>query len=325
MSSQDHYATCTPIPLVGARALQHRRDLPAPLGARDARGGRDPPGRRRRPAVPFTYAALQRDARRLSNALGSLGVTRGDRVAIVMPQRPQTAVALMAVFQMGAIAVPLSVLFGAEALQSRLQRQRREGGHRRRGLGRRDRARCARPAPRCARVMGGGAADSARRRRRGAARWPRRAPRSRPTDTRADDPALLIYTSGTTGPAKGAVIPHRALIGNLQRLRRSQNWFEGDGPFWSPGRLGLDRRPDGRAAAHAVLRPHDRRLARAASTPSLALKLMERHRRHAHLPVSDRAEGDDARRARAARAAIRRWRCNAIMSAGEAVGEGVFA
>src|ERR1700761_1019806 len=72
------------------------------------------------PAVPFTYAALQRDARRLSNALGSLGVTRGDRVAVVMPQRAQTAIALMAVFQMGAIAVPLSVLFGAEALQSRL-------------------------------------------------------------------------------------------------------------------------------------------------------------------------------------------------------------
>ena len=70
--------------------------------------------------MPFTYAALQGDARRLSNALGSLGVTRGDRVAVVMPQRPQTAVALMAVFQMGAIAVPLSTLFGAEALQSRL-------------------------------------------------------------------------------------------------------------------------------------------------------------------------------------------------------------
>ena len=49
-------------------------------------------------SVPFTYASLQRDARRLSNALGSLGVTRGDRVAIVMPQRPQIAVALMAVF-----------------------------------------------------------------------------------------------------------------------------------------------------------------------------------------------------------------------------------
>src|ERR1700757_4032358 len=73
------------------------------------------------PAVPHTYAALQRDARRLSSALGSLGVARGDRVAIVMPQRPQTAIALMAVFQMGAIAVPLSVLFGAEALQSRLK------------------------------------------------------------------------------------------------------------------------------------------------------------------------------------------------------------
>ena len=97
-----------------AQVCLHRwaRDTPAAVAIIQDAGDGAP--------IPYTYAALQRDARRLSNALGSLGVTRGDRVAIVMPQRPQTAVALMAVFQMGAIAVPLSVLFGAEALQARL-------------------------------------------------------------------------------------------------------------------------------------------------------------------------------------------------------------
>jgi acetyl-CoA synthetase len=60
--------------------------------------------------------------------------------------------------------------------------------------------------------------------------------------TVANDPAVLIYTSGTTGPPKGALIPHRALIGNLSGFVCSQNWFGFDGVnnvssdavFWSP-------------------------------------------------------------------------------------------
>jgi acetyl-CoA synthetase len=43
--------------------------------------------------------------------------------------------------------------------------------------------------------------------------------------TKADEGAVLIYTSGTTGPPKGALIPHRALIGNLPGFVCSQNWF----------------------------------------------------------------------------------------------------
>jgi len=66
-----------------------------------------------------------------------------------------------------------------------------------------------------------------------------------PVDTLADDPAILIYTSGTTGNPKGALLAHRALIGNLSGFVASQNWFgfdpHGDGAqlgtqavFWSP-------------------------------------------------------------------------------------------
>ena len=68
-----------------------------------------------------TYAELQHQANRLSGALASLRVGRGDRVAIVLPQRFETAVAYMAVLQMGAVAVPLSQLFGPEALEYRLK------------------------------------------------------------------------------------------------------------------------------------------------------------------------------------------------------------
>src|SRR5512135_3304274 len=69
----------------------------------------------------YTYAALQADANRLSNALRALGVQRGDRVAIVLPQSPETAVAHVAIYQLGAVAMPLSLLFGPDALEYRLQ------------------------------------------------------------------------------------------------------------------------------------------------------------------------------------------------------------
>src|SRR6188768_4243540 len=69
----------------------------------------------------LSYSQLQHDANRVSNLLRSLGVQRGDRVAIVMPQRFETAIAYMAVFQLGAVAMPLSMLFGPDALEYRLQ------------------------------------------------------------------------------------------------------------------------------------------------------------------------------------------------------------
>jgi acetyl-CoA synthetase len=69
----------------------------------------------------LSYQELQVRANAMSNLLEALGVQRGDRVAIVMPQRFETAIAYMAVFQLGAVAMPLSMLFGPEALEYRLQ------------------------------------------------------------------------------------------------------------------------------------------------------------------------------------------------------------
>src|SRR5687768_18133330 len=68
----------------------------------------------------YSFWDIQQAANRLSNALAGLGVRRGDRVALVLPQRPETAIAYVAIFQMGAIALPLSHLFGPEALEYRL-------------------------------------------------------------------------------------------------------------------------------------------------------------------------------------------------------------
>ncbi len=79
----------------------------------------------------ISYRQLQLDANRLSHLLRSLGIERGDRIAIVMPQRPETAIAHIAIYQLGAIAMPLAMLFGPDALEYRLQNSNADTGDRR--------------------------------------------------------------------------------------------------------------------------------------------------------------------------------------------------
>ena len=190
----------------------------------------------------YTYSQLQQQANRLSNVLHGLGVRRGDRVGIVLPQRFETAVAYMAVLQMGAVAMPLSMLFGPEALQYRLHDSEAvvvigdASSLAALGSVRDD-------CPLLTTVVGVGSAAATRSADLNYAAALAKAPRSfTAVDTRADEAAVLIYTSGTTGNPKGALIPHRALIGNLPGFVASQNWFGFDGKknrssqavFWSP-------------------------------------------------------------------------------------------
>ena len=191
-------------------------------------------------STPFSYLELQQQANRLSQVLAGLGVRTGQRVAIVMPQRFETAVAYMAVLQMGAVAMPLSMLFGPEAIEYRLQDGEAvlaicdESSIENVLL---VRERC----PTLRSVLGVGAA-AARAGLDYGKLLEQASPRFIPMATQADAPAVLIYTSGTTGNPKGALIPHRALIGNLTGFVCSQNWFGFNGRdnqetqaiFWSP-------------------------------------------------------------------------------------------
>jgi len=181
----------------------------------------------------ITYGELQAQANRLSHALKRLGARRGDRIAIVMPQRIETAVAQIAVQQIGAVAMPLSMLFGPDALAYRLHNsEARLAIADESGI---DNLLAARPECHAlATVLAVGEA-----RGRGDVDWEAALARESAVFVReaahADDAAILIYTSGTTGPPKGALIAQRALIGNLPGFVASQDWFpQDDSVLWSP-------------------------------------------------------------------------------------------
>ncbi len=70
--------------------------------------------------TPTTYGELREISDRLSHALRARGIGRGDRVALLLPQSIETAIAHLAAYKLGAIAVPLAALFGGDALRHRL-------------------------------------------------------------------------------------------------------------------------------------------------------------------------------------------------------------
>jgi acetyl-CoA synthetase len=180
-----------------------------------------------------TFWDIQRQANRLANVLAALGTLAGDRVAILLPQCPETAIAHVAIYQMGALAVPLSHLFGPDALEYRLGDS---GAHVAivddsslpKLLALRDRL------PQLRHVIGVGAALG-----KGVKAWAEvlehASPRYTPALTAADDAAMIIYTSGTTGKPKGALMAHRTLLGNLSGYVCSHDFFPQAGDmFWSP-------------------------------------------------------------------------------------------
>jgi acetyl-CoA synthetase len=180
----------------------------------------------------YSYAELSRASARLANALRARGVERGDRVAILLPQTPETTLTHIACYKIGAIALPLFTLFGEDGLIFRLKDSAAKAlitdaanlekvlriredldtlqiiysiDHREKGvrgfwqdLGKaRDRTEIAKTSP--------------------------------------DDPAFLSYTSGTTGPAKGALHGHKVLLGHLPGAITHHDFAPQPGDcFWTP-------------------------------------------------------------------------------------------
>lgn len=189
--------------------------------------GLDPQGTVRQ----YTFLDLKRASSRLANVLAAKGVGRGDRIGILLPQCPETAIAHLAAYRMGAVAVPLFTLFGEDALEYRLA----DSGAK--AVVTSDESlpkieAIADRVPALAAVLTVGADDPA------TDFWnclERARDDFATADTGPDDPVLLIYTSGTTGPPKGALHSQRVLLGHLPGVELPHDFFPQPGDlFWTP-------------------------------------------------------------------------------------------
>jgi len=177
----------------------------------------------------FTFDDLQRLSNRCANALAGVGVRAGDRVGILLPQRPETAIVHLAVYKLGAVAVPLFVQFGPDALEHRLA----DSGARALITDGENLAKVPHGLTDLATVLvvdgdSGGHPLF----------WPALEHAHddfTPADTGRDDPALIIYTSGTTGKPKGALHAHRVLLGHLPGVQLPHDFFPQPGDlYWTP-------------------------------------------------------------------------------------------
>ncbi len=181
---------------------------------------------------PVSYGALKAQSNRLANLLVSSGITRGERVAILLPQSREVAESHIAIYKMGAIALPLAVLFGIDALSYRLE----DAGvtaliTNAAGLAKLRAAPGGMPRFKVLLSIDG-ADEEALGYEQALAEH---STEFTPLDTTPDDPALMIYTSGTTGQPKGALHGHRVLPGHLPGFQLVHEFFpQKDDLLWTP-------------------------------------------------------------------------------------------
>ncbi len=190
-----------------------------------------------------TYAELEDQIVRAANGLRKLGVTAGDRVALVLPNCPQHVVAFYAVLRLGAIVVEHNPLYTPRELRHQFEDhgakvaiawdksvatlQEFPADVRLDAIVSVDLTKAMPRSTRLALTLPVAKARESRAKLttkvRGTTKWDdlvssRRLSRkhARPS---TDDTALIQYTSGTTGTPKGAVLTHRNLIANAAQSR----------------------------------------------------------------------------------------------------------
>jgi len=177
----------------------------------------------------LTWGELQDLANRVAHLLAAHGVTKGDRVAVVLPPTPETAALFFGVWKLGAILLSMSVLYGDDGIRHRLE----DSGAKIVVTDAANAGRFDAPLVLDEQLLASAANDPIL------------------VDTAADDPAQLYYTSGTTGLAKGIVHAHRYVLGHeeftycheVEDGERFHGmgewaWAAGIAPLLGPWRLG---------------------------------------------------------------------------------------
>jgi acetyl-CoA synthetase len=184
------------------------------------------------PVRTYSFDDIRAASNRLANVLAGHGLRPGDRLAILLPQAPETAIAHIAAYKAGLIAVPLFTLFGHDALHFRLCDSAAAGLVTDRAGSEKILAmREALPDLKLVLTIDGagpGSEDFHGLLERASDRFV-------PVDTGPEDPAVIIYTSGTTGNPKGALHGHRVLLGHLPGVEMPHEFFPQSGDrFWTP-------------------------------------------------------------------------------------------
>lgn len=180
----------------------------------------------------LTYGELTRKSNALAAWLAANGVERGDRVALMLPQSFTTAIAHIAIYKLGAIALPLAMVFGAEALEYRLNTSAAKAIII--AADACDKLNLVRDKlPNLELVVSdgeddGGAIGLDRILADGSGEFIT-------TDTGGDDPSMMIFTSGTTGLPKGALHAHRVLLGHMPGVQMHHEFMpQTDDRLWTP-------------------------------------------------------------------------------------------
>jgi acetyl-CoA synthetase len=178
----------------------------------------------------YTFAQMIEASNRFANALRGLGVGRGDVVAVHTPQRPETAIAHIALYRLGAIALPISKLFGPDAIQYRLENSSAKAIIMEpETVGKMDEVdRKGLPSFKHVIVTDGAAGglsfDDL---------MSKGAPAFAMEKSSAEDPVLLMYTSGTTGNPKGVLHVARYVLGH-NGIDYSYNYLRDGDLYYSP-------------------------------------------------------------------------------------------
>ncbi len=177
----------------------------------------------------LSYEELRERSQRLAGALREAGIEPGDRIAVMLPKSPEVLVALLAVWRLGAVEVPLFTAFGPDAATYRV-------GHSGARLAITDlanRAKLDEAAARGLRVMTVG--DGERAAPDGDLDFGAAVRDGEPfagVTRSGEEPMILLYTSGTTGQPKGVEFPVRGLAAIRSYMEHGLD-LRADDVFWN--------------------------------------------------------------------------------------------
>lgn len=179
----------------------------------------------------WSFYRVAETANRLAHGLTKMGVESGDRVAVIMGQRPEMVAAVTAVLAVGAVVVPLSTALNPMQLAARLNHSETRVALVDTLAGP-DVLQAQMSYPGLSQIVGLGFQHDH------VISWrtllARQSPDFQPLATSSSSPALLLYDHNKES-SRGALLPHRALIGSLPGFVASQNWFpRTNDVFWSP-------------------------------------------------------------------------------------------